>query len=99
MPYFLFVSTLEPRKNVVGLIEAFNLFKQVTKAHHQLVLIGQLGWKYEPILTAIANSAHQDQIHRLAYVPNQWLGNFTNGRPLLFILLFMKVLACQWWRQ
>jgi glycosyltransferase involved in cell wall biosynthesis len=35
-----------------------------------------LGWKYEPILTAIANSAHQDQIHRLAYVPNQWLGEF-----------------------
>ncbi|UOO13171.1 MULTISPECIES: glycosyltransferase family 1 protein [unclassified Synechocystis] len=76
VPYFLFVSTLEPRKNVVGLIEAFNLFKQVTKAHHQLVLIGQLGWKYEPILTAIANSAYQDQIHRLAYVPNQWLGEF-----------------------
>lgn len=76
VPYFLFVSTLEPRKNVVGLISAFNLFKKATKAPHQLVLIGQLGWKYEPILTAIANSAHQDQIHRLAYVPNQWLGEF-----------------------
>jgi glycosyltransferase involved in cell wall biosynthesis len=76
VPYFLFVSTLEPRKNVVGLIEAFNLFKQATNAPHQLVLIGQLGWKYEPILTAIANSPYTDQIHRLAYIPNQWLALF-----------------------
>ncbi|MBD2652612.1 glycosyltransferase family 4 protein [Synechocystis sp. FACHB-383] len=76
VPYFLFVSTLEPRKNVVGLIEAFNLFKQATKAPHQLVLIGQLGWKYEPILTAIANSPYTDQIHRLAYISNQWLALF-----------------------
>ncbi|AIE75145.1 MULTISPECIES: glycosyltransferase family 1 protein [unclassified Synechocystis] len=76
LPYFLFVSTLEPRKNIVGLISAFNLFKKATKAPHQLVLIGQLGWKYEPILTAIANSPYGDQIHRLAYVSNQWLGMF-----------------------
>ncbi|WP_228015304.1 glycosyltransferase family 4 protein [Synechocystis salina] len=76
VPYFLFVSTLEPRKNIVGLIEAFNLFKQATKAPHQLVLIGQLGWKYEPILEAIANSPYNNEIHRLAYLPNQWLALF-----------------------
>ncbi|QUS59412.1 glycosyltransferase family 4 protein [Synechocystis sp. PCC 7338] len=76
LPYFLFVSTLEPRKNVVGLIKAFNLFKQATKAPHQLVLIGQLGWKYEPILEAITNSPHNNEIHRLSYLPNQWLAMF-----------------------
>lgn len=76
LPYFLFVSTLEPRKNVVSLIEAFNKFKQSTVAPHQLVLIGQLGWKYEPILTAIANSPYNSEIYRLAYVSNQWLAMF-----------------------
>lgn len=75
-PYFLFVSTLEPRKNVTGLIQAFNLFKDQSRAPHQLVLIGQLGWKYEPILTAIATSPYAADIHRLAYVPNDWLRTF-----------------------
>ncbi|MEB3161349.1 MAG: glycosyltransferase family 1 protein [Synechocystis sp.] len=75
-PYFLFVSTLEPRKNVTGLIQAFNDFKASTQAPHQLVLIGQLGWQYDPILTAIADSRFSPSIHRLAYVPNDWLGVF-----------------------
>ena len=75
-PYFLFVSTLEPRKNVTGLIQAFNHFKATTKAPHQLVLIGQLGWKYDPILTAIADSPYCQAIHRLSYVPNDWLAVF-----------------------
>jgi glycosyltransferase involved in cell wall biosynthesis len=52
-PYFLFVSTLEPRKNVIGLIQAFNYLKQNYKIEHQLVLIGQTGWKYQPILDTI----------------------------------------------
>lgn len=75
-PYFLFVSTLEPRKNIVGLIKAFNKFKQTTAAPHHLVLIGQLGWKYEPILTAIANSPYENEIHRLAYLSNELLAIF-----------------------
>lgn len=75
-PYFLFVSTLEPRKNVTGLIQAFNQFKARTQASHQLVLIGQLGWKYDPILTAIADSPYSQAIHRLSYIPNDWLAVF-----------------------
>jgi glycosyltransferase involved in cell wall biosynthesis len=61
---------------VTGLIQAFNAFKASTQAPHQLVLIGQLGWRYEPILTAIAESPFCPEIHRLAYVPNDWLAVF-----------------------
>lgn len=75
-PYLLFVSTLEPRKNVEGLIAAFNLLKQREKVPHQLVLIGQRGWKYESILNAIANSPFSSQIHCLHYLSNQALALF-----------------------
>jgi glycosyltransferase involved in cell wall biosynthesis len=40
-PYLLFVSTIEPRKNINSIITAFNLLKQNYKIEHQLVLIGK----------------------------------------------------------
>lgn len=75
-PYLLFVSTLEPRKNVEGLIAAFNLLKQQEKIPHQLVLIGQRGWKYDGILAAIAHSPFATEIHTLHYLSDQALALF-----------------------
>ena len=75
-PYFLFVSTLEPRKNVIGLIQAFNYLKQHYKIEHQLVLIGQTGWKYQPILEAINQSPYRAEIHHLNYLTDDLVALF-----------------------
>ena len=75
-PYLLFVSTLEPRKNIITLIEAFNFLKQKYKIEHQLVLIGQKGWAYKPILAAIETSPWKHHIHQLDYLPDQLLAWF-----------------------
>ncbi|MDY7014149.1 MAG: glycosyltransferase family 1 protein [Cyanobacteriota bacterium] len=75
-PYFLFVSTLEPRKNVVGLIEAFNELKKRYKIEHHLILIGKIGWNYQPILDAIARSPWKHQIHHLNYLPDEEVACF-----------------------
>lgn len=70
-PYFLFVSTLEPRKNVNSLITAFNWLKERSKIEHHLVLIGKLGWNYQPILDAIAQSPWKNSIHHLNYLSDE----------------------------
>jgi glycosyltransferase involved in cell wall biosynthesis len=76
-PYFLCVSTLEPRKNILGLIQAFeDVRRRRPDPDYQLVLIGQLGWQYEPILEAIAQSPDFGAIHRLDYLPETWLEVF-----------------------
>lgn len=67
-PYLLFVSTIEPRKNIVNLVAAFNYLKKQEKIPHQLVLIGQKGWRYQEIFQAIANSPYQTEIHHLDYL-------------------------------
>ncbi|MGG6239253.1 glycosyltransferase family 4 protein [Nodosilinea sp. AN01ver1] len=67
-PFILFVSTLEPRKNVVQLIQAFNLLKSRYRVDHQLVLVGQKGWQFEPIFEAIAASPWQHHIRHLNYL-------------------------------
>ncbi len=75
-PYLLFVSTLEPRKNIITLINAFNYLKQRYKIEHNLILIGQKGWQYKPIFQAIASSPWFDCIHHLDYVPDELVALF-----------------------
>ncbi|MEA5502234.1 glycosyltransferase family 1 protein [Halotia wernerae UHCC 0503] len=75
-PYLLFVSTIEPRKNIITIITAFNVLKKKYKLDHQLVLIGKKGWNYEPIFAAIGNSPWKNQVHHLDYLSNELVALF-----------------------
>ncbi|MCC5646823.1 glycosyltransferase family 4 protein [Nostoc sp. CHAB 5824] len=75
-PYLLFVSTIEPRKNINTIISAFNLLKKKHKIEHQLILIGKKGWNYEPIFAAIENSCWSNQIHHLDYLSDELVALF-----------------------
>ena len=48
-PYFLFVGTLHPRKNLVRLLQAFELFKLQTGADIKLVIAGKPSYKADEI--------------------------------------------------
>ena len=50
-PYLLFLSTLQPRKNLVRLIRAYS----AANLPHQLVLAGKTGWLAQPILDTLAS--------------------------------------------
>ena len=54
-PYLLYLGTLQPRKNLQRLVEAY----VQSSVSHQLVLAGRAGWLSEPILQTIANLAAQ----------------------------------------
>jgi len=52
--YVLFLSTLQPRKNLEGLIDAFRgLKEECPELPHKLVVVGKPGWKFEKILEKI----------------------------------------------
>lgn len=58
--FILFVGTFEPRKNVLGLLEAYrHLTVKLTDAP-PLVLVGRRGWLFEDTLKKI-NEMHLDQ--------------------------------------
>lgn len=73
--FVLFLSTLQPRKNLEGLIAAFRLFKQKHPEDlHKLVVAGRVGWKAEPILQEIERN--KDIVTYLNHVTDQdraWL--------------------------
>lgn len=62
--FFLFLNTLEPRKNLIGAIKAFEQIR--TNTH--LVIAGRKGWKTAPILRRIKNSKKKHRIHYMGYI-------------------------------
>jgi glycosyltransferase involved in cell wall biosynthesis len=67
--FFLYVGTLEPRKNLPRLIDAWTDVQDNEKP--DLVLAGREGWKAEPIREAIARSAQRDRIHLPGFVAQE----------------------------
>jgi len=49
-PYLLHVGTLEPRKNLSSLLRAYASLRRSGAIDHKLVLAGDRGWGYEPLL-------------------------------------------------
>ncbi len=65
----LFIGTLEPRKNLVRLVEAFNKLRN-DGISATLVLAGKWGWQSEPIKQAIESSQFNQDIKILGYLKN-----------------------------
>ena len=63
--YILFVGTIEPRKNIINLVKAFECIAEKTIA---LVIVGKKGWMYQPILRYIENSPKRNKIFMLENV-------------------------------
>lgn len=62
-PFLLYVGTVEPRKNLVGALEAFGTLKR-NRAFRDLefVIAGRLGWLYGEVVRAIRESPHRSAI-------------------------------------
>jgi glycosyltransferase involved in cell wall biosynthesis len=63
--FILFVGTLEPRKNVVRLIEAY---AQLPKGRPPLFLIGGKGWQYDDIFARVEDLDLSGEVRFVGYV-------------------------------
>lgn len=68
--FILYLGAIEPRKNVSGLVEAYNLLrdKHLPLTDYQLVLAGSRGWKNKSVYKKVADSLYRDDIKFLGYV-------------------------------
>lgn len=70
--YLLFVSTIEPRKGLTELLQAFeNLHEKYLDLH--LLLVGSVGWKAGEIVEKLKSSKTKDKIRQLGYVSDAQL--------------------------
>ncbi|MBU1932287.1 MAG: glycosyltransferase family 4 protein [Candidatus Omnitrophica bacterium] len=77
--YILFVGTLEPRKNVDGLIRAFTWLKKESGLPHKLYIVGMKGWLYEPIFKAREESEFKKDIVFKGTLPEEALRKLYEG--------------------
>ncbi len=71
--FILFLGNVEPRKNIIGLIRAYELLckRCPDLAGKQLVIAGRRGWKSRRIFAAGKSSAYKSDIKFLGYVSKQ----------------------------
>ena len=66
--YFIYIGTIEPRKNVETILNAFNELIISRGKEFQLVLVGMKGWKYESVMKMIYEKFNESDIIMTGYV-------------------------------
>ncbi|MEO8065978.1 MAG: glycosyltransferase family 1 protein [Candidatus Doudnabacteria bacterium] len=81
--YILFVGTLQPRKNIIKLADAFQKIKKENHVEEKLVIVGQRGWLWEPIVKKIKMVGLDGSVKYLDYVSKRDLPYLYSGAKLL----------------
>ncbi|HEV2884275.1 MAG TPA: glycosyltransferase family 1 protein [Pyrinomonadaceae bacterium] len=69
--FILFVGTVEPRKNLLTLVRAFDQLISTTQVRPQLVIAGQKGWLSEELYAFVEKSTLKDRILFTNYVTDE----------------------------
>jgi glycosyltransferase involved in cell wall biosynthesis len=72
-PYILFIGVIEPRKNLMGLIEAFDILKARRSLPHKLVVAGRRGWLSEATMERAERSPYRSEIIFPGFIPEEEL--------------------------
>jgi glycosyltransferase involved in cell wall biosynthesis len=77
--YLLFVGNVEPRKNLVGLLRAYDALRHRRREGPILVIAGGPGWRNRAIREAMGASPYTADIRAVGYVPDGDLAALMNG--------------------
>lgn len=100
--YILYVGSIEPRKNIPRLLEAYALLRQWS-VNWQLVIVGARNfWKSTPVAAVVERLRLQDYVHFTGYIAEQDLPAIYNGADLFvfpslyegFGLPVLEAMAC-----
>lgn len=69
--YILYVGTIQPRKNIDTLIEAFAALKCKHEINQKLVIAGRKGWLYDELFARIAELGLENDIIFTGFVPDE----------------------------
>lgn len=76
-PYILYVGTIQPRKNLINLIDAFEKVSRRLPVGNrkkikelQLVIAGKIGWLADDVIARVEKSPYKDKIVMTGFVTN-----------------------------
>ncbi len=86
--YILFVGSIEPRKNLLGLLKAYLLLPEYVKKEFQLLLIGYKGWGNQEMVELMERL--KGSVHYLGYLNNEELAALYRGASCLVFPSFYE---------
>ena len=81
--YILFLGTIQPRKNIPKLLDAFQKIKKENHVEEKLVVGGGRGWLWEPILKKVKTAGIDGSVKYLDYIAKEDLPAVYAGAKLL----------------
>lgn len=82
-PYFLFVGSLKPGKNIPFMLRAFSDFLTGSKTIYDFVLVGSDYWLDPEISETIKELNIDHRVHMVGYVPDEELATYYRGATAL----------------
>ncbi len=70
-PYFIYVGALHGRKNIIGLLRAFDRFKEESGLPHRLVITGRPMWANPTIAQTYRTMRHRDAVVFTGWLPGE----------------------------
>ncbi len=100
--FLLFVGTIEPRKNLLTLLEAYARLDAKTRSHHPLVIVGMQGWGDEALETQARQLGIEHTVHLAGYLTDDRLAPlYQMAHALVFPSLYegfglppLEAMAC-----
>lgn len=100
--YLLYVGTIQPRKNLDTLIQAYYRLKQGGSFDHKLVIVGRKGWLYDQLFNRIKELGLDSEIIFTGFVPDEDLPYiYDSAKLFLYLSLFegfglppLEAMAC-----
>ena len=89
--YIIYVGTLEPRKNIPGLMKGYSALPEEIRAEYKLVIVGKKGWYYDEIFQLANNDPHlKDNVILTGYVEDSEMMRLMRSSSAVAYLSFYE---------
>ncbi len=72
-PYFIFVGSLQARKNLKNLLQAFEIFKETTYTKTKLLVVGERKWWNSELKSIYKNMDFKNEVIFTGHIPQEEL--------------------------
>jgi len=88
--YIMMAGTLEPRKNIMGALEAYSLLSPKNQQSFRFVIVGKRGWYYKQIFQRVKDMNLMLRVKFLEYIPDDDLVTLMQGAKLFLFPSFYE---------
>ena len=88
--YFIYIGSLNPRKNIPSLLKAFEQFKKKQNSDIKLLLVGQEMWHQKDILETLSKLKHKNEIIFTGRKSNSELHQLLAGAMGLLLVSYQE---------